>query len=209
MSNWRVAKSLIRLRDQINQAAPNRSKISDGSIGDARHQASKNSDHNPWVKDGTGSGVVTAIDVTHDPINGCDGQILSRAVTADPRVKYIIYNSEIWKARTKKWERYTGPNKHKQHVHISVQPDRYDNVAPWTLSVAPSAPVPPSRPVLKLGDKGQEVRVLQSRLRALGYSVSVDGNFGKITESVVRQFQEKHGLEVDGKVGPATYQKLG
>ena len=32
---WRLAKSLEGLRAQINAAAPNRSKIADGAIGDA------------------------------------------------------------------------------------------------------------------------------------------------------------------------------
>ncbi|HKV33547.1 MAG TPA: hypothetical protein VJP89_04485, partial [Pyrinomonadaceae bacterium] len=59
---WRVAKSLLRLREQINELAPNRSKASDGTIGDAAH-ASRKSDHNPWVKDGS-IGVVTAMDIT-------------------------------------------------------------------------------------------------------------------------------------------------
>jgi hypothetical protein len=65
---WRPAKSLIQLRDQINQIAPNRSKASDGTIGDAAH-ASRASDHNPWVREGD-AGVVTAIDITHDPDDG-------------------------------------------------------------------------------------------------------------------------------------------
>src|SRR5215212_9158416 len=35
--SWRAAKSLLTLRTQINQKAPNRNKASDGTIGDARH----------------------------------------------------------------------------------------------------------------------------------------------------------------------------
>ena len=62
---WRVAQSLIRLRDQINLAAPTRSKASDGTIGDAAH-ATRDSDHNPWVKEGA-LGIVTAMDITHAP----------------------------------------------------------------------------------------------------------------------------------------------
>jgi len=30
---WRVAESLKKLRDQINQIAPNRSRASDGTMG--------------------------------------------------------------------------------------------------------------------------------------------------------------------------------
>lgn len=44
--DWRVAKSLLVLRDQVNKMAPNRNKASDGTIGDETHQ-SHNSDHNP------------------------------------------------------------------------------------------------------------------------------------------------------------------
>ena len=84
---WRVAESLQRLLEQVNQMAPDRNKASDGSIGDPRHQ-SRASDHNPWVIDGN-IGVVTARDITHDPRNGCDAQKIADSIVAsrDPRVK--------------------------------------------------------------------------------------------------------------------------
>lgn len=83
---WRVAESLQRLLEQVNQMGPGRSKASDGAIGDPRHQ-SRNSDHNPWVIDG-GIGVVTARDITHDPRNGCDAQAIGDSIVAsrDKRV---------------------------------------------------------------------------------------------------------------------------
>lgn len=198
---WRLAQSLVRLRDQINQAAPHRSKVSDGALGDVRHSA-RVSDHNPDSK-----GVVAAIDVTHDPVNGCDGNTLSRALIADPRVKYIIFNSEIWKARTGKWERYTGPNAHKHHVHISVKPEIYDNVEPWPLSLT-TVPSKPLRPVLKRGDRGESVRELQTKLRKY-LNVSVDGVFGAETERLLKIFQRQEGLEPDGIAGPAVFKALG
>ncbi|MGY6595139.1 hypothetical protein [Klebsiella pneumoniae] len=71
---WRVAKSLLILRDQINQYAPHRNTDSDGTIGD-EHHAHTNSDHNPQVIDGN-IGVVTAIDITHDPQHKCDAQAI-------------------------------------------------------------------------------------------------------------------------------------
>ena len=87
---WRVAKSLLHLRDQINQAAPNRSKASDGTIGDAAH-ASRDSDHNPWVQDGD-VGVVTAMDITDDPGDRCDAEQIVQALlrSRDARIKYIM-----------------------------------------------------------------------------------------------------------------------
>jgi len=139
MANWRLAKSLEQLRSQVNTASPKRSKVSDGTIGDAAH-ASRSSDHNPWIKDSKGVGVVSAMDITHDPGDGVDGNILSRALIKDSRVKYVIFNSQIWKVRTGKWERYTGSNAHKQHVHVSVNPESLDDVRPWPwpVSVAPT-----------------------------------------------------------------------
>jgi hypothetical protein len=92
---WRVAKSLLRLKKQVDAKAPQRNIDSDGTIGDELH-ASRSSDHNPWVKDGK-KGVVMAMDLTHDPANGCDANALAEAIrtSRDPRVKYIIWNRRI------------------------------------------------------------------------------------------------------------------
>jgi eukaryotic-like serine/threonine-protein kinase len=61
------------------------------------------------------------------------------------------------------------------------------------------------------GDKGQRVVQVQCMLTKRGYSVGsagVDGEFGRDTESAVKQFQSAKGLEVDGQVGPATWGAL-
>lgn len=58
--------------------------------------------------------------------------------------------------------------------------------------------------VLILGDKGPLVEILQTRLIAAGYSVTVDGDFGPATLSAVAQFQGDKGLIVDGEAGPKT-----
>jgi len=53
--------------------------------------------------------------------------------------------------------------------------------------------------VIRLHDRGPAVAVLQ---RALG--VTADGDFGPITLHAVKAFQARHGLLVDGQVGPHT-----
>jgi len=138
---WRVAKSLERLRAQINAAFPQRSKTSDGTIGDAAH-ASRSSDHNPWVVD-SGIGIVTAFDVTHDPAHGCDaGQIAEALRTSrDPRLKYVIWNRKIANmlpigaAPAWAWRTYTGQNPHNHHCHISVRAEKaaYDDTRDWSF----------------------------------------------------------------------------
>ena len=58
--------------------------------------------------------------------------------------------------------------------------------------------------MLKIGNKGEEVKRLQE---ALG--INNDGIFGKQTEDAVKLFQKKNGLEVDGIVGDKTWSALG
>jgi putative chitinase len=64
------------------------------------------------------------------------------------------------------------------------------------------------RPVLHRGEDGEPVASLQSRLRAHGFDISVDGNFGAATELAVKQFQLQQGLVSDGIVGPKTWDRL-
>lgn len=56
--------------------------------------------------------------------------------------------------------------------------------------------------------KGSTVAWVQAVLYQLGYSIEVDGSYGQNSEAVIKQFQSDNGLEVDGRVGPATKRKL-
>lgn len=143
--SWRIAKSLDKLLEQLNQKFPGRSKVSDGGIGDARHQASSSSDHNPHIKDSRGVGVVTARDFTfdNDPSDGVgiDCQWLADVLVAnrDPRIKYIIWNRQICSSKQQpwKWRAYSGKNPHKHHLHLSVDadPKHYDSTNEWNLAM--------------------------------------------------------------------------
>ena len=160
MANWRLAKSLETLRNQLNAMFPNRSKVSDGTVGDLRHSKRK-SDHNP-----NSAGVVTAFDVTFDT-NPNDGigvdcrklaQVLLNA--KDKRIKYLIFEGQITVQNgygiIAGWKKYTGTNPHRQHMHISVSsnPKLYDDAKEWNLtglssvspSANPTAPNPTEKP---------------------------------------------------------------
>ena len=138
---WRLAKSLEALRAQVNAAFPERNKASDGTIGDPAHQ-SRASDHNPWVVDGA-SGVVTAMDITHDPSSGCDAGKIVEALRAsrDKRIKYVIWNRRIASSAAIggvtpwTWRSYTGANPHNHHCHLSVKPDKshFDDTTAWKI----------------------------------------------------------------------------
>lgn len=140
---WRVAKALVRLRTQVNQLAPSRSKASDGAIGDPAHQ-SRASDHNPHIRD-AGVGVVSAVDITHDPDRGCDASAIAASLleSRDPRLKYIIWNRRIVASYAAnghaawKWRAYSGKNPHNHHVHISVSAEKrhFDAERDWTVRV--------------------------------------------------------------------------
>lgn len=143
MATFRLAASLAKLFTQVNEIAPKRKKASDGWIGDSLHWPKGNkSDHNPWVKEGS-MGIVTAIDITNDPGNGCNAMAIVDDLVAsrDPRIKYVIHREEIWRSYDKPgvsaWKpgAYKGSNPHNKHVHISVYDKKslYDDQSLWSL----------------------------------------------------------------------------
>lgn len=63
-----------------------------------------------------------------------------------------------------------------------------------------------ARSTLRQGSRGEEVRYLQERLRALGFDPGPsDGVFGPKTADAVRRYQQSRGLAADGIVGPKTW----
>lgn len=216
MASWRLAKSLVKLRDQFNRRYPKRDKSSDGTIGDTAH-SSRKSDHNPWVKDGS-MGVVTALDITHDPKVGCDTWAIAEILRQqrDPRIKYVISNYRIFSSIENPWQwrKYTGSNPHSHHMHVSVKSEKkfYDSEKVWQSGEKqPPGPAPQpdpnenpkTRPELQVGDKGELVAEVQTLVW-----VTPDGDFGPQTEGAVKSFQARNGLKPDGIVGPQTWAAL-
>ncbi len=62
---------------------------------------------------------------------------------------------------------------------------------------------------LRKGSTGEDVRIVQKQLKALGYyTSSVDGVYGNGSIAAVRAFQQNNGLTADGLAGQKTFQKL-
>jgi len=116
----KLCKAGQQLREQIDDLYMERSRKSDGWVGDTRHSARK-SDHNPDE-----NGIVRALDITSDlgthpeEAHALVEKIRKCAKRGDKRIKYIIYDGKImspimnWKRR-----KYRGANPHRSHFHIS------------------------------------------------------------------------------------------
>jgi len=209
MARYYRAASLTTLVDQVNRLWPGRDKSSDGWIGDPSHQARK-SDHNPDYGLGW-NGVVRAQDIDKD---GIDVAALLRAVTVDPRTAYVIWNGQIW-TPARGWYKYTGPNPHKTHIHVSIKHTKAAEAGtPWALSGSPVNPTPPvwtgtmGWPVLKEGMVSADVGGLQLFLRGQGYAIDADQRFGPATVAALIDWQVKHGLVPDAHAGPATQEAM-
>ncbi|WP_160169019.1 peptidoglycan-binding domain-containing protein [Bradyrhizobium sp. Ai1a-2] len=205
----RLAKSLVTLIDEVLQKFPDRDTRNDGTIGDVRHQQEGvKSDHNPNIPVG-GKGIVTALDITHDPAHGFDALAFAESLRGqkDPRIKYVIFNGRIFSSELHPWEwraRNKGPGDHSEHVHVSVvdDPKLFDDTSPWKfdLSGAATGKIMAFPPKLKRGDTGPAVHDLQNLL-----GIAADGVFGDDTENAVRSFQANNNLFVDGIVGSHTW----
>lgn len=211
---WRIAKAVEKLFVQLNTSFPDRSRVSDGAKGDAAH-AARTSDHNPWVRDDKGVGVVTARDFTHDHEHMDAGKLLGALLKSrDKRIKYIIYDRRIYNCKDGfKARPYNGANAHRHHLHLSVKSDPafYDDISAWDLSGYGDAEATGIRAVpevidIRKGATGEHVRQLQRALAAKGLlkESDIDGDFGAKTEKAVMSLQLDKKLRVDGIVGPQT-----
>lgn len=135
--SWRLAGSLVALRSEVDARWPARSRRSDGAIGDPAH-AARASRHNK-----NRFGVVTALDITHDPASGCDVHAVARQVARDPHpeLEYIISDRQIASRPSWTWRAYRGDNPHTAHAHFAVGrgPDAdprppYDSTQPWGIA---------------------------------------------------------------------------
>jgi hypothetical protein len=88
------------------------------------------------------------------------------------------------------------------------------NVSGFFAATPPPAAAPlrggESRPTIRNGSRGEDVRYLQQRLNILRKAgLTEDGVFGGRTDAAVKAFQKANGLTVDGVVGPNTWRALG
>jgi hypothetical protein len=119
-----LSKAAKQLREQFDDAFPERDRASDGWIADVRHMRAGKSDHIPDVQ-----GWVRAIDIDADLSGKAKPEIMPDLADeirkyaksdSKKRIAYLIFNGRIaspilgWK-----WRKYKGANQHKSHLHLS------------------------------------------------------------------------------------------
>lgn len=124
-------------------------------------------------------------------------------------VGVYIGNGEVVEARSRRYGVYKSK--------LADRPWKTWGYCPYiTYEVPVQKTVSIELPVLKKGAKCAEVKTVQRLLVAMGYKMisysgkeySVDGSFGGATDLAVKAFQNDNGLEVDGSVGKATWNKI-
>jgi hypothetical protein len=117
----RPTKAAISVLRQATALRPSRNKASDGLLPSAAHiKQNPDSDHNTGY----------AVDITHDPVFGINGSEVFKYLKYDKRVKYLIFKGKIWTPQ-KGDQKYTGPNQHNHHVHISIKDEYGSDTSPW------------------------------------------------------------------------------
>jgi hypothetical protein len=126
----------VKLRDQINNAYPDRDKSSDGWIADARHLAAGTSDHIP-----DSAGWVRALDLDRDLSGKSKPDLmpylanqLRTLAKSDRRVSYIIFSGKI-ASKKSLWRfiKYRGINPHDKHMHVSFTKNGDQDGSPFNL----------------------------------------------------------------------------
>lgn len=78
----------------------------------------------------------------------------------------------------------------------------------WSPETNPDSLTEYGSVTLRRGSSGQAVSNLQGALNLNGAALGLDATFGRDTESVVKAFQKREGLTVDGRAGLATKEAL-
>lgn len=88
--------------------------------------------------------------------------------------------------------------------HFGIETKKAESVKMVTIEM----------PTIKNGSECEEVKTLQTLLKALNYKgankkvLSIDGDFGANTEYALKAFQKANGLTADGIAGTKTWNKI-
>lgn len=140
--------------------------------------------------------------------HGIPAHFLTDEELADGHTKGMTTHRQV--TRVFKESTHTDPGEHFPEgfvVHaVQVALDSLPRPKPAAKTSHPAKPE--TRPTIRRGSAGADVRHAQVRLNAHGARLQADGHFGPSTEAAVKAFQKKRKLSADGVVGPATWKAL-
>lgn len=164
--SYTIAPAVKAALAEANRLWPDRSRASDGTIGDPAHSA-RLSDHNPDER-----GIVHAFDLTHDPSHGVDCHRLAEQLRdrvldgVERRVKYVIWNTRIFNPSVSgHWRTYGGTNPHTKHMHVSIRSGGAveNDVTPWWWQTEEGDDMTPEQAKL-LAEIATEVKAIRAEL---------------------------------------------
>lgn len=225
--NWRLVAGGVTLRDQVNQRWPHRDKASDGSIGDASHQA-RPSDHNPDSK-----GLVHAIDLDKDlkgsknDVRWFADQMIANARmkrSGSVRLKNIVFEDQVASGTYADhyWTWRDGNYGHFEHIHISFSTQGENDGMDFTIPILSGVGNiwdgnVPFYDILvnaiKAGSANKATWRLACRLKELGFydgTVQPEGKQG-YPKNAIRAMQDYMGWErreYDQKVHKSIWKEL-
>ena len=118
-------------------------------------------------------------------------------------VGVYIGNGEVIEARSRRYGVYTSK--------LSERQWKTWGYCPYLTYETPVKTITMELPVLKKGEKGEQVKAMQYLLMGYGYDMEgygADGSFGGATERALKAYQQANGLEADGSCGRKTWTKL-
>jgi hypothetical protein len=126
-------------------------------------------------------------------------------------IQTVIYDRQIWSARSPLGRRYGGVAPHYDHLHIELTPAAGRNLTLATLRTVLGAPGEEDDVyVVKYDQRGPRVARTQRVLQAAGRKAGmgdllprwgVDGHYGAETAAAVDQMAVKAGLDPEGRTG--------
>lgn len=115
-------------------------------------------------------------------------------------VQAIVYDREVWSAKSPDGRYYGGAHPHYDHLHIELTRQAADRLTLATFRAVLGGAGVREEDIMRQGDSGNRVAAWQSRLPWVGVETTVDGDFGPKTVEATKKAQAILGLEQDGEV---------
>ncbi|WP_433513853.1 peptidoglycan recognition protein family protein [Nonomuraea sp. CA-143628] len=136
-----------------------------------------------------------------------------RGIVGHQDVSAVYKRSDHWDPGSNfPWTSFIAKVNHHLNGGTTAQPSKPTTSKPSTSKPSGWPAFPgrlltyrPGKPLMS----GADVTTWQNRMKALKYTITVDGQYGPMSSATTKVFQRAEGLPVDGIVGPNTWHAAG